>query len=281
MRYDAAAMALNLLVRAAREPLVHFVIAGAILTAAHRLYGKEPARETVVIEPSTLRALRAEHERRTGTPPSPEQERALVADHAESEILYREALALGLDRGDPIVRRRLVEKMRFLAEDLAPIVEPTDAELRAYLDAHADRYATPERLTLSQVFLGETADGADVLRERLEAGLDPAEAGRPFVHGTKITDKTRAQLRQLFGGELGRTVATLPPGRWSGPVRSAYGAHLVFVEKRAPAAPPDLDRLRERVRADWTRDRRDAAAQERLEAIEARYRVVVEGEAQP
>src|SRR5262245_9650785 len=137
-----------------REPVLHFAVLGAAIFAVYRAVAP-PARPTttIVLTEAMVDGLRQDYLRRTGTPPSPEEATALIDRFVDSEVLYREALALGLDRGDIIVRRRLVQKMEFLTEGLEPIDAPTDRELQAYLDAHAARYAQPARVALTHVFV--------------------------------------------------------------------------------------------------------------------------------
>lgn len=260
-----------------REPLVVVLALGTLLFGLHRLVAPpEDGREIVVTE--ALRGgLRQEHQRRTGTAPSPEEEQALLERWLDEEIRYREALRLGLDRGDVIVRRRLVQKMEFLTEDLEPVREPTDDELAAHLAAHPERWAEPERVTIEHVFAGRERHGAAAVavatgwRDALQAGADPATVGDPFLRGREFVRYTAEELSGVFGPGFSRAVAAFPVGPWSGPVPSSYGVHLVRVRERREARPPDLGAVRAAVRRDWMAAERARLDREAMARVRAGY----------
>lgn len=268
------------LARAAREPLVHFGLLGAAIFAAHAVFA--PPREArIVVSSEFVAGLREEHRARTGKPPTAEEERALVDRFIEEESLYREAVALGLDRGDPIVRRRLAQKMAFVAEGSASR-EPRDEELRSYLAAHADRYRDAPRVSFHHVFLSRDrrgdaapADAARALAD-LVGGADPARAGDPFLQGASFTRRTAAEITSVLGGAFSEALLAAPPGAWSGPITSSYGSHLVRVEERLDGSLPPLEAVRARVRADLLDERRAEAVRALRARVRARYAVSVE-----
>jgi hypothetical protein len=267
--------------RLAREPLFHFVAIGAVLLAAYRVAGGPGATGEVVVSDELVRGLRADYLRRTGTWPSPEEEKALVDHYVDDEVLYREAMALGLDRGDVIVRRRLIQKMEFLLEE--PVAEPTDAELDAYLAAHAERYAEPDRVALRHVFVGRDRHGEDAgriaagIRRSLLNDADPDALGDPFLRGGRFALQNEKEIASIFGASFASQVMDLPAGAWSEPIRSSYGLHLVEVTERLAARLPALDEVRSAVRGDWLTERRAAADREALARLRDRYRLRFEG----
>jgi len=269
------------LVRIGREPLVHFLVAGAAIVGLYR-WVAPPAPRQVVVTSAVVRGLREEYRRRNGAAPTAAQEAAMIQRFVDNEVLYREALARGLDRGDLIVRRRLIQKMAFVSEGLEPIPEPTDAELEAYADAHAARYALPDRVSLSHVFAsadrhGDALDAvAAALRARLVAGDDPAALGDPFLHGRELTLRSERELAGLFGAAFAARVMSLPDGTWSEPIRSSYGLHLVRVTARRPGGRPPLAEIRDAVARDWREERRTAADRAALDRLRQRYDVRVE-----
>jgi hypothetical protein len=271
----------RLLVRLAREPLFHFLCLGVVLFALHRRVAPAPANR-IVVGASVVKSLRDDHLRRAGRPPTPEEEAALIAHWVDGEVLYREALALGLDRGDLIVRRRMIQKMTFLTEDVEPIPAPTDEALAQFLAAHAQRYAAPLRLTLTHVFVGTDRHPDDAeaiatsLRARLDAGLEPEGLGDPFLRGRDFRLQTERELATVFGAPFAAAVAALPAERWSDPVRSSYGFHLLKVSERRPGRVPPLAEVRDAVARDWRDERREATDRAALERLRARYQVVVE-----
>src|SRR5215470_2157889 len=170
-----------------REPLVHFIVLGVALFAGYHVLTPSAPTRRIVLSDSVIDGLRQEHLRRSGSLPTPAEEAALVDRFIDDEVLYREALALELDRGDIIVRRRLVQKMEFLNESLQDLPEPTEAELQQYAAAHPERYAQPERTTLTHVFVSRERYGpearahAEALRSQLLNGAQAAGLGDPFL----------------------------------------------------------------------------------------------------
>jgi peptidyl-prolyl cis-trans isomerase C len=265
-----------------RDPLVHFAILGAGLFALHRWLAPPSATRQIRVSEAVLRGLQDEHNRRTGTIPTAEEERALVERYVSNEILYREALAQGLDRGDIIVRRRLVQKMQFLLENLEAPAEPTDAELQTFLDGHRDRYRVPERMSFTHIYLSTDRHGAETatllaaLRARIDAGEDPATLGDPFLHGTTFTQRTASEITNLFGADFVRSLAAVTPENWSGPVASSFGLHLVRVTQREPSRDARLDEVRAAVHRDWEEQRRSDAQQAALQRLREQYRVEID-----
>jgi len=252
-----------------------------VLFAVHRRVAPAPA-ERIVVGAALVQSLREEHLRRAGRPPTPAEEAALVAHWVDGEVLYREALALGLDRNDLIVRRRMIQKMTFLTEDVEPVPEPTDADLTVFLATHAERYAAPLRVTLTHIFVSTDRHPTDAeaiatsLRERLAAGLEPGGMGDPFLRGRDFQQKTERELSAVFGAPFAAAVVALPAGSWSSPVRSSYGLHLVQVSEHRPGRVPALGEVRDAVARDWCDARREAANRAALERLKARYEVRVE-----
>lgn len=263
----------------AREPLVHFFAVGALLFALHAAVAPPPQRR-VEITAAFVEALRAEQLERTGRLPGDAETRALVDRHIDEELLYREALALGLDRGDVIVRRRLVQKMELAAR--ASVQEPSPGDLAAHLAAHPDRYRAAESISFRHVFVRRDPGGRDAaekaaeLLAALRAGADPTSLGDPFVAGATFTRRTRADLSGLFGPTFATAALAAPPGGWSDPIPSAYGLHLVHVTAREGGASPPLDAVRARVREDLLAERREAAVRAEIDRLRARYSVHVE-----
>jgi hypothetical protein len=169
--------------RILREPLLHVVVLGALLFALHRVVAPPQASDEIVVPADALQALRDGFRASTGRMPSATDEQAMIDQLADDEVLVREALAMGLDSGDTVVRRRLIEKMRVLLEDVERIPPPTDADLERYLRANAARYTSPARVTFTQVFVSagragaRAADEAATLKTQLDGGADPATLG--------------------------------------------------------------------------------------------------------
>ena len=154
------------------------------------------------------------------------------------EVLYREALAAGLDRDDIVVRRRLRQKMEFLTDELAGAAQPTEKELADFLAANAAAFRAEPRFTFSQEMLG----------------------GRLPMLEARYENVPQREVERVFGREFARRLTKLPPGRWTGPVASGYGAHRVRLEKLVPGGMPSLEEVRPLVEREWRNARRNASA---------------------
>lgn len=278
-----------------RHPAAHFALLGALLFGLTRWLGVGAAPPPrLALDPASADALRQSWIARTGQAPTAAEWNLLHAEALDEEALYRAALATGLDRDDPVVqgrilrnmrfvteepiegaalyrdarrlgladtdlvvRRRLIERMRLLLQAPALAAEPSDAELHAYLEAHADRFATAARVRLSQVFLSRQRRGAALvsdarrLLERLHAAdaVRAGELGDPLPVPAQLPSASEQDLARSFGADFARAAFALEPGRWQGPLASPYGLHLIWVHEHVPAAQPALAAVRSAVRA--------------------------------
>jgi hypothetical protein len=260
-----------------REPLVHFVVLGGLVFFAHRvLFGTAPS-EYVAAEDAPLEQIRQDWFAVKGAFPSAEEEAALVHEWVDDEILYRRAIELGLDQNDTIVRRRLVQRMRFFLEDTHRIESPTDTQLQAWLEQHPHKFAMPAKVSFMHRFFSRGKRGAELAadaRSVLETLQDDSKAvveSDPFFRGSTFEDITPAEIKRAFGTEFGESIADLPLGQWMGPVKSSYGLHLVYVRNRTSAEAPKLETVRDKVEKDWMQAERDRHNEEALARLRARY----------
>lgn len=280
-RIGRAAPLLGVLKRTAREPLVHFLLIGAVLFAG--LQGVRAAeRPTVRISEQELNQLVSYWQMQSGRAPTKAELAAILQDRVDEELLAREAQRLGLDRDDMIIRRRLAQKMSFASEDVGAIPEPTDAQLRAYYDKHKDQYATPAHIALRQVYF--SADRGPQVQEAAaeamaQARRGEAPTGDPFLLPLTYADVSPADLVRDYGAGFAKAVQAAPIGGWIGPLASPYGLHLVRVESRQGAELAPFDSVRGDVREAWVAERRAANNAAFLKGLRQRYRVVVAGEA--
>jgi hypothetical protein len=267
-----------------RDPLSHFLLAGAGLFLLYALVsdGGGAREDRIVVSEARVTSLAETFQRTWMRPPTREELRGLVDDYVMEEILYREALALGLDRDDLVVRRRMRQKMEFLSEVAVP--EPGEADLAAHLEAHPERFALPPRTSFTQVFVDpERSDGAPEARaEALLAELrrdadGPAEAppGDPTLLPRSFERATPNEVRNQFGQEFARALDSLSEGAWQGPVASAFGLHLVRISAREPGRVPRLEEVREVVAREWTARRRDEERARFQERVREGYEIVL------
>jgi hypothetical protein len=280
--------------RLLRDPLLHFVLLGALLSliyvAANGFFPADDARRIEIGRPE-IDLLAGVFERQWGRPPRPDELQGLIRARVREEVLYREALAVGLDRDDAVVRRRMVQKMEMLSQDVALLADPTDAELRSFHAGHLDDYRVPPRITFSHVYLNVDRRGREAAEEaarRLLAGLraeDPPPASAP-ERGDRIMIeidqalRTPDDVRQSFGDRFAEELFDLQPG-WHGPIASSYGVHLVNVIERVAGRVRPLDEIRDRVVSDFDRMRRERANEALYEGLVGRYEVVIDGETLP
>jgi hypothetical protein len=268
-----------------REPLVHFLAIGASIFILHALIGgRDPQGERgrIVVTRGQIDALAANFQRTWQRPPSREELDGLIRDLALEEASAREAIALGLDRDDSVIRRRLQQKLEFVSEDLAASAEPTEADLAAYLSSHPEAFRSDDRITFRHVYLSAERHGpklrsdADAILARLAGGADPEGLGDPFLLDRDFEDVPVGEIATRFGERFAREMAELPAGAWRGPVESSYGLHLVLVASREEGRLPPLDAIREEVLRGWQDASRAEARAKFRDEILKRYRVEIE-----
>ena len=272
--------------RLLREPLLHFLLLGVALFG---VYGWMRPTAAAGTEEITVSAGQIEHfaigfARSWQRPPTLVELKGLVDDYVKEEILGREAIALGLDRNDTVIRRRLRQKMEFLAEDLALTVEPSEAELEAHLRAHPADFLEDSRTSFRHVFLREErgeqleADAAEILAQLRRAG--PAVDASMLGDATLLPDELTLELHQSVSAQFGSAFAdaldAVAVGEWAGPLRSPYGLHLVLVTERSGGRQPALDEVRDRVRRELLAARRERMNHEYLEGLLEKYEVTIE-----
>ena len=276
--------------RLLREPLVHFLAAGLVLFGLSALLGESfgagDDRRRIEVSAGRIRQLSDTWTRQRGAPPTRAQLDGLIEDFIREEVLYREAIASGLDQGDAIVRRRLAQKVEFLAQSVASTVEPTDAELQAFFEANSERYVVPEQVGFEHVYFSrerrgpgaeEAARGAlALLTGGGPAAAEAAALGDRFMLQRAYPPQTRDQIRDLFGPRFAARVFELPPDVWTGPVESSYGAHLVRVRRRVPSRLPALAEVRGAVTRDLDEQRLRSAADEYYARLRARFEIEVD-----
>lgn len=264
-----------------RSPLLVFLLLGIGMFAGERwLADGNDERRVVRVTVEQVGALRARWDAQWGRAPTGRELQGLIDEAVREEILYREALRMSLDRDDPIVRRRLAQKMTFMLEDNAEVREPVPRDVEEYFTAHAERYREAARTRFQHVFLDGAGrkdpqrDATGLLQE-LRNGPEGSwrTAGDPFALLREYADRTDREIAELFGGDFAAALADLAPGDWHGPVTSAHGTHLVRVLARSTPRPPALEDVRERVAQDlleaWRRAQNAAA----LAALRERYEV--------
>ncbi len=267
--------------RIARDPLFVCLILGLSVFAIDAWLGRAPG-DRVEVTAADLARLTAQWRAQTGRAPTEQEIPALIEEHIREEILYREALRLGLDQNDTIVRRRLAQKLQFVSEDVAAGTPPTEAALRAHYEEHRGRYVRQARVTFAHVYWSpDRHDDPHALASSALPELAASEGdawrefGDPFLLHRTYAERTHSEVAQLFGSDFADTLPELPLDTWQGPIGSAYGVHAVRVEARHPARDRLFDEARTDVQRDLHAQRRREANQAYYAGLRKRYRVEV------
>jgi parvulin-like peptidyl-prolyl isomerase len=269
-----------------REPLVQFLLLGGLLFLYFEWRGGSgPGSSRIVITPGQVDHLVSGFTRTWQRPPTEAELKGLVDDYVKEEIATREAVGMGLDRDDTIIRRRLRQKLEFLVEDEASSSPPTDAELEVWLAQHPESFRAEPQVSFRQVYLSAERHGpnptaaADKLLARLRAaGPDVAtdSLGDPTMLPSEQPLAPLREAARSFGEDFAQELMKVEPGQWTGPVESPYGLHMVLVRERTPAARPELAAVRPQVERELLADRRKAQLDGLYERLLQKYTVTIE-----
>ena len=286
-----------------REPLVHFLIVGAALVAASSFVSDSdiPRDDQIVISAGQIEHLAARYARTWQRPPTLEELQGLIDEYVREEVAYREGMAIGLDRDDAIIRRRIRQKLDFIAVDIASLVDPTQKDLEDYLADHPDDFRVKPRFTFVQVFFdpGRRGDDlqadADRTLDKLNSSpaMDVRELGDRTMMAATQKDISLQEISSLFGRDFATAMETLQSpadelkieagdqvgteqGPWFGPFESGYGLHLVRLVSVTETRLPRLEEIREVVRREWENSRRSEAKNQFYRELIERYEITVE-----
>lgn len=260
-----------------QEPLLHFLIAGALLFTAYSWLnrGHTDAPQVVHITAADVNWLTVTWSRLHRQPPTEQELHGLVNDYLKEELMAREARALGLDQDDTIVRRRLAQKMEFLLADTLHVAEPGETVLKKYYDAHRTQYQTPVQVNFSQIYFhSETAARQGL--QALAKHRNPDALGDPNLLGRDYANADQHAVEEVFGSKFATALFALKPGDWQGPVASSYGFHLVRIDDRQDAQMRPYAQVHSQVLTDWRRAQQELANREFYAKLLKKYDVVVD-----
>jgi hypothetical protein len=258
-----------------------------VLFGLFGMFGRKNETEApaeIVISVARVATLADGFARTWRRPPTAQELQGLVDNYIRDEVFYREGRAAGLDRDDVVIRRRVRQKMEFLAEDMAA-VEPSEEQLAAYLGSHTGQFRTQERLTFRHVFLSAARRGSAIETDSKQlanaltsasAVENAAELGDPFLLGEDLRSLSQSDIVQTFGEDFAKQISGVEQGRWQGPIPSSFGLHFVFVDKRTPGNLPPLNAVRQAVQKEWLNERRLEAEQALYKKLSERYKIVIE-----
>ena len=277
--------------RILREPWVHFLVLGIALFALSAVLsdrGEDDSSQRIDITAAEIEWLSRNWEARWQRPPTETELRGLVDDYIRQEVLYREALKMGLNRDDEIIRRRMVQKIEFLTEDLAAQAQPSEAELQSYYQENLDKYRFPERRSFTHIYFNVDQRGdavvqaAEQTRARLlasPASENYAELGDRFMLPHDYAAQSEAEVARQFGQRFAAALFEVEPMEWQGPIPSGYGLHLVRVTEVWEGSLPDLDMVRSDVLRDYSTELRDQVREAMFSSLATQYEITIDEEA--
>ncbi len=272
-----------------REPLLHFLLIGLALFGLYSHInrgrgGVEPSKQ-IALSMDDLRVMETYFESQWHRPPTPAEFQAMVEDKIREEVLYREGLAMGLDKDDTIVKRRMAQKMEFLAEDVAAAHEPSTAELKAWFEKNNSKFALPSRYSFRHVYFSPDRRGKNAQQDATQALAKisgqpedsklAASVGDSFMFQDYYGDRTPSAIAKEFGPQFAVALEKLKPSSWQGPVESGYGWHLVFVDTVIPGRIPAFEEIEPDVKTAWLGEQKATEWRKAYADMRAKYIVLL------
>ena len=270
-----------------KEPLFHFLFLGCGFFALFALVSDDSELATgqvteIVVTEGRIDSLLIQFGKVWQRPPTENELDGLIADYVREEILYREAVAMGLDQDDTIVRRRMRQKIEFLSEDIAAMAEPTDEELQQYLNSNPEMFHQESRFSFRQVYLnvdkrGSSAEAdAQFLLEQLnKEDADASQLGDSLLLEHAYKDQSERDISRILGKQFLSELLDTPTGSWQGPITSGFGLHLVHISERIDGDSPELETVRDAVVREWSSAKRKQTNEDFYKMLSERYTVTV------
>ncbi len=272
-----------------KEPLLHFLIIGALIFVVFSVVNKEEISldsKKIVVSAGDIERLSANWSKKWNRPPTERELKGLVESYIREEVYYREALALGLDQDDTILRRRLMQKMEFLSNDLADLVNPDETALNDYFLANSDKYELPARVSFTHIYFSLDRHGSQIFAAAgkvltdIRASSSPIprapDRGDPFMLQYDFTLETPFEVARLFGQGFAEQIFQTETDNWQGPIESGYGLHLVRINEKVDARMPELAAVIDKVRTDYMFEQRQKTNKAIYERFKERYEIIVE-----
>ena len=270
-----------------REPLLHFLLIGAAIFLLYGLQNQDYISDDnrIVISKGNIDRLIALWEKKRQRPPTQTELQRMIEQQVREEVLYREALAMGLGKNDIIVRKRLAQKIEFISTDIAAMAEPDEKQLKDFFTANRDKFEKPAALSFGHIYFNRDkrgvqteADALTLLTKLKQSGVevDINIAGDSFMLGQKYNEITKQGVTRLFGEDFSANIFKLKLNNWQGPVKSSYGAHLVYITKKSTKQAVELNSVRDKVITEWRAKQRHIQNETFYKKLRERYDVVIE-----
>lgn len=267
-----------------KEPLLHFLLLGLLLYGITAfVQHKTGPSNKIIIDNATIGRLVSQYILQTGSPPNKTQLDALISSEIKEEIEYREALRMGLDKDDEIIRRRLSQKIEFLKTDLAVVKEPTTNDLKKFYEQHTGLFRDSSTVSFTHIYLNSDKSTPQQVNERAASILATLhknklsrapELGDRFPLQYDYTDIDPLEANQLFGSsQLSDTLYSMPEREWAGPVKSGYGWHLVYIQQRKPGSIRPFNEVENEVRNSYIDFIKQEQNSKEWESMKAKYTI--------
>lgn len=260
------------------EPLVAFLALGGLLFLVYAVTGEapEPREDQIVISPEIEGQLAVNFEQTWRRPPTEQEAEGLLNSWIRQEVLVQEALDLGLDRDDTIIRQRLQQKMEFLLSALAEALQPSDEELQAHLDENTEAFVEPTRIAFEQVYLGAAPSESLVqsVTDALQDGAAPETLGERTLLPARFALSAPTAIDSALGPGMSARISDLPAGEWVGPVQSGYGWHVIRITDRVEGRLPELSEIRDKLETAWRATKSRELMETQYANLLNRYEVV-------
>jgi len=272
-----------------REPIVFFILVGGLFYILNIWLTKKsiPEEKKIEISLSQVQQLSAQFSKTWMRQATDEELQALIQDHIRDEVYYREAIAMGLDNNDAVIRRRMRQKLEMLLNDMAAARVPSDQVLTNYMNENAEKFSKDPIITFQQIYLNPdkrpdvSADAVAILNQ-LKSGENSDSLGDPTMLGYAFSEYTQSAIARQFGGEFAQQIIKLKPGDWQGPIYSGMGVHIVKIDVFTPGEMPKLSEIRDKVEREWmaetTKELKDEAFDELLKSYEIVFEKIAEDE---
>ncbi len=271
------------------NPFFHFLILATVIYVIYGFFGiKQHSNQenTVIVSSSTIKWLEDSWTKKWNRPPTEKEREGLINQYIHETILYREALKMGLDKDDVIIRRRLAQKLEFITNDLIQVPEPSEDEIIVFFKENRNKYKRPDLITFTHIYFDPDKRGDATFTDAEESMKILNKQGNPTENSGNYGDnfflqryypkRSKAEISKYFGPEFAESVFDLEHGRWKGPVLSGYGTHLVYVYSKTEAPEPELDKLKELVLSDWEEEKRSEINNKFYENLKASYNIIIE-----
>jgi hypothetical protein len=272
-----------------KEPLLHFLAIGALIFGLFALVSDEKDvinKNKIIVTTADIERLSNNWTKKWNRLPTENELQSLVEAYIREEVYYREALALGLDQDDTVLRRRLMQKMEFLSNDLAELSTPDETALNKFFLDNQDKYKLPARVTFTHIYFSLDKRGAQAIEDAKSVLSDIQTTSSPFLrapeHGDSFmlqydfVQETPSEVARLFGKSFAEQLFKLDINVWQGPIESGYGLHLVRINEKIDSRLPEFALVRDQVRDDFMYKRRRDINEKVYKGLKDRYDIVIE-----